>query len=620
MASERRLSAIITIGGAVASSLGSAFRSAESGVNTLNARIRQNTQRQREISEQTRIQQRATTTASRLSAEERSRVGSLIRVQNALNTARGLENRLITRTPTTRREAISAETRVLRQQREEIRSMMATATNPLSQSLMGAEVERLNNRMQSLRTTLQQVRTEERGQTDEIRRMVAEQDRLRASSERLQALDQRRTRALQQHSEIIGKMGRIVAVGAAMAVPVGMAFKKASEFDYQNTMIGNTADMTRPETKEMGMATLMASRKTGQSAEDTQKGLGFLVQAGMDVKTAQESIVTIGRTATAAGAEIEDLAKASYTLNDALKISPKDLQASLDTLAVAGKEGNVELKDIAKVIPTIGAGMVGLKMKGRDAVATMGAMLEIARKGAPTADEAANNMANFMQKVASPTTIKKGEKEFGIRLDKVIEKAQKEGKDPLEESLKVISKVTNGGENVKLGKLFQDVQVQNFVRPMLQNYAEYERIKKKALQAMGVTDKDYERVAETSKQKTAELTNELGLLSIVVGQAVTPAITNLMTAVTPVIAGITDWVIKNPELTSQIVMVGGALVGAKLGFLGLKLAINGMGLMHHRHDCSVDRGNGDNWNCCTSRISGFHGFRECFRSGHTLNY
>lgn len=364
-----------------------------------------------------------------------------------------------------------------------------------------------------------------------------------------------------------------VAVGATVAYPAFSMLKDAAEFNYQLQLIGNTANMTKQEIADLSRLIMDSSKTTGQSATTLQKALGFLIAAGMDTKTAVASIVTIGRTATAAGADIEDLAQAAFVLNDSLKIAPKDLQSALDTLAQAGKEGNVELKNMAKVLPVLGSGMVALKMTGREAAATMGAALEIARKGAPTADAAATNMENFFNKITSPETRKKAEKNFGLDIYGVITDAQKKGKNPFEAAMGAIIKATKGDQKA-IGDLFQDMQVQNFIRPLIQNWDEYKRIKDKSLKASGVTDQDFDKISATSKLQLDRLAGSFERVKIVLGETLEPAFAKFGAILEPILGRLEGFIKNNRELVgTAMVTVGGlAVLGTAVLTVGAALA------------------------------------------------
>lgn len=409
--------------------------------------------------------------------------------------------------------------------------------------------------------------------------VTGEIEKQRRELERLQQAEAKRQANLDRRSELKGQIGDTVGMAAAVGLPVIGAAKSAGEFQYQLQLIANTANMTTAETQALGRAILSASQQTGQSAQAMQQAMGFLIAAGMDVKTAQASLIQIGKTATASGAEIEDLARAAFTLTDSLKIAPgQALQDALDTLAQAGKEGNVELKDMAKVLPVLGAGFVSLKMEGREAAATMGAALEIARKGAASADQAATNMENFIAKVMSPETLKKARENFGMDLYAIIQNAQRTGGNPFEAAMKAIMEATNGDQK-KIGELFQDMQVQNFIRPMIQNWDEYNRIKNVALSAKGVTDADYAKVVETAKMQTKALADEVGRLGIAVGGPLAVAFGVFANALTPVIKGATDLATEFPTVTAAILGTATALTVGRLAMLAFGIVGTFLGPM-----------------------------------------
>lgn len=395
-------------------------------------------------------------------------------------------------------------------------------------------------------------------------------ERLRLAQTRLAAAQRAVDANMQRRSALGGQfMG---AVGAAIGTgfAIGRPVMNAANFARENQLIGNTANMTRQEVAALGDTILRESRNTNQGANELQKAIGFLVAAGLDVKTAEASIRTIGRTTTAAGADIEDLSKASFTLIDALKITPTGLQGALDMLALAGKEGNVELKDMARQLPVLGASFVALKMNGTEAVATMGAALEVARKGAKDADEAANNMQNFMVKMMSPETLKKAQKNFGLDLYAIITKAQKSGTNPFEAAMRAIMKAT-GGDQKKIGELFQDMQVQAFLRPMIQNWDEYVRIKNKALnESAGTTDRDFALMMEQQAEQMKAAKIAADNLAKTYGATLLPAIGDAAGKLALVMDKVSAFVKENPKF-----VVGATKMVA--GFVGLRVAALGLG-------------------------------------------
>lgn len=454
------------------------------------------------------------------------------------------------------------------------RSAMSSAQGGLKR--IGDEIVRVERKQRLMAQSIQTFGRMGKNIDDMRRRyenLTRTADRLRVAQERLARATARVDRNRAARTEVGGKLRGAAMTFGAIAGAVILPTKNAAEFNRQNQLIGNTANMTRTQVAELGRTILAVSRDANQSAADVQRGIGFLVAAGLDSTRAQASIRTIGRTATASGADIEDLAKASFTLIDSLKIKPEGLQGALDILALSGKEGNVELRDMAKTLPALGSSFVALKMQGREAAATMGAALEIARKGAGDADEAANNMRNFMAKILSPETLKKARKKFGLDLYGVIQEAQRTGHNPFEAAMQSIMRAT-AGDQKKIGELFSDMQVQNFLRPMIQNWDEYTRIKNKALNSSaGTTDRDFASVMSTAGEQMRALRNSAGRLAITFGTVMAPALGDAAEKLTHFMDTASGFVEKHPAFVKGVVGSALALSGLRVATLGVRYAL-----------------------------------------------
>ncbi|HFJ1648465.1 TPA: phage tail tape measure protein [Salmonella enterica] len=399
-------------------------------------------------------------------------------------------------------------------------------------------------------------------------------DAKRAQDELNRSLEKRRELKMEQLGEAKGQLVRSGVQTTAVAAGVFAAANNTANFNRENKMIGLTADMKPAEVQAMGQAMLVTGAATNQFASDIQAAQGFLVAAGQDYKEAQANLLTIGRTATATGSDILDVSKASFTLSDALKIDPSQMKTAMGILVQAGKEGNFEFKDMAKNLPVLGAQFQALKMGGNEAAATMGAALQIARKGASTSDEAANNMNNFMAKILSPETLKKAQKNFGVDMYKIVTSAQKKGQNPFEAAMKSVIKMTKNGDQKLLGELFGDMQVQNFVRPMIQNWEEYRRIKEASLGAGGaVVDRDFANITKDNAERLKQLRIQASNAALSFGQALQPALNAALGALVPLLTKVSEFVANNPNLVSQIVLTAGALLTMRTAVIACRVAM-----------------------------------------------
>ena len=300
------------------------------------------------------------------------------------------------------------------------------------------------------------------------------------------------------------------------------------------------------------------SRYTNQMRPEIAEGLNVLVASGIDPTKALDYMNVIGRTATGEQAAIADISRTAFAVSDNLKVPIDDLAKSMDILAMSGKEGRFELKDMAAAFPSLTAGAAMLGMKGTPAVASLGAALQVAMKGAGEASEAANNLENFIQKVTSPLAVKNFEEVFGVNLKQVLLDAVAQGRDPILEVIEMMTELS-GGDVFKVSEVFQDKQVLNFIKPMMQNLDEYKRIKASALSAEGVVDSDFEHMMETTNE-------QFKLLKINMKELVFPHLHKPIELINNLLTKINN----NPLLQK-------GLFGAIIGTIGLGILLTVLG-------------------------------------------
>lgn len=350
---------------------------------------------------------------------------------------------------------------------------------------------------------------------------------------------------------------------AAGAAGVGLALtasvRAAAKFEQSLTEISKTAQLGQTETKALGaeILKLTGRNETNQSAEQLAAGIKTLVGAGLSLQQAREAIRGIGRVATATGSDITEVANTSYQLMQNLNVSAGDVAKTFEVLAAAGKKGSFELKDMATYFPTIAAQAKLLGIGGVRGAASLAAMLQVVRRGAGDASTASNNLVNLLSKISSPDAVKNFKK-FGVNIETVIKNAQAKGLNPLEESLKVIQKITNG-DPFKISQLFGDMQVKNALIPLLKDFKDFERIRDESLKATGVVDEDYLKQIQTFSETLKSFRNSADRLGISLGNALLPSLTRMAEAITPLVEKFAAFAEKNPAIATGIVAIAGAI-------------------------------------------------------------
>lgn len=318
------------------------------------------------------------------------------------------------------------------------------------------------------------------------------------------------TRGIGATARAVGELGRRIGVigGALAALSFMSPIQQAAAWDGILRDIAITAGLTGNAVE--GMMGELSKRyqklafDTGQASMDVAKGAQLLIASNMNPVLIDKLMPTIAKVATATGASIEDTARTVYSLSDALKVPAEEMEAMLGKLVVAGKLGRFEFKNMATEFPSLTAQMAKFGITGKEAVETLGAALQIAMLGTSSPSEAANNLKNFLTKINAPEAIKKFEKELNVDVTGVMTDAAAKGINPIEAVLQKmtdklkpqqaeidkimkkagvsdkqreeqIKKLLSG---TKVGKLYADMQVLDFLLPFLQNVEKYKDFKR----------------------------------------------------------------------------------------------------------------------------------------------
>ncbi|HAW2298883.1 TPA: tail length tape measure protein [Escherichia coli] len=253
--------------------------------------------------------------------------------------------------------------------------------------------------------------------------------------------------------------GGIAAGTAIMTQPV----KKQMSFDRRLSEMANTAFSDGGLAgRQAGKEKLKSSIKNavmygGGSKEDAADTMNELLAAGVDYDTADKWLPQIMKYATASGALPKELATIAVSLRDTFNVSDKDIPVALNMAIAAGKEGRVELKDMAEALP----GQLGIAQKtgmwGLDGFQKILTANEAAGITAGNGKEAANNTLNFLDKINSKqaadaaANIKMANGKY-IDLPGTMTMARERGIDPIEAFNRVLDAV------VKNNPAYQELQ------------------------------------------------------------------------------------------------------------------------------------------------------------------
>ena len=371
--------------------------------------------------------------------------------------------------------------------------------------------------------------------------------------------------AAQAASSLGTSAAQIAAVGQ-LATGFGLEsyIRNTIGVEHRLAALGNTANMSAEDLRALNARLTAAARATNQFKADLLSANEVLIAAGLEWRTAVDITPILGKVATATQAQMGDLANTAYALTSNLKVPVEQMQQALERLTVAGQSGQFELKDMAREFAKLSASMGALKLTGLENVSRLGAALQIARRGAGGASEAADNLQNFLAKLSAPD-VQNNFKKFGIDLPRLLKRARDEGLDPFLVTLKAIQKAT-GDDEFKLGELFGDMQVQNFIKPMLLYTDDYKRLVGEINAANGVLEGNFGRMMNTTAERWKQFRIQLE--------------TQPMPWLDDIISQMSEWLRLMNEYPKATSMIAKGLVGiavAAIALKGVAVVLGGIG-------------------------------------------
>lgn len=440
-----------------------------------------------------------------------------------------------------------------------------------------------------------------RGQYDQLGRTL---DQLRLKQDALTASMARGQNLTAQRKELRGQIMETVATGAVIGAPVVKALQVGMAFQDQLRDIRITAEIDPAEEHQLGQTIRRAALDKNQTVTAINEGVNTLVAGNIsDVASLKQYIPIMAETATATKASMEDLGKSTVALRNNMDIGAQDYKAALNMLAAGGKAGQFELNDMAKWLPALTPQLQSLGMKGLDGLAQATSHLQVARMGAGSSDEAANNYKNFLTKITAPDTIK-AFADAGIDLKSSLDMQVAKGRSPVDAALYSIQEHLGGrtGEaaakykaaleikddgartealaaldkSFKLGELFRDQQVAAFLRPALANL---ELMKQIEAEAKGAADKDvigkdFALRMETAGSSVQAFQIGLTELALSVSDALLPTFNELLKDIVPVVRQFAGWAQENPALLKGLVGLAAGGLAVRVAWLSGAYALN----------------------------------------------
>ncbi|EGV0623143.1 phage tail tape measure protein [Salmonella enterica] len=400
-----------------------------------------------------------------------------------------------------------------------------------------------------------------------------------------------------------GQLMEAYGQGRALYNMVAPALSQSMQFKSGMIDMAITAGYDDNTRDILGQQIRGWSLQYNQLQDELQKAAGTLISNNIDnLSDIRAYMPAIARGATATNTPADLWAQAAFTTQQSLGLKASDFAAAQNIMTYAGKEGSFEIPDQVKWLPQLAPMMSGIA-EGKDAIAELGAALQVARIGAGTSDEAANNFKNFLTKIFAQDNQLRFQN-AGIDLKNSILQQKANGISPVEGMMNTIQwyiekqspealkqfksamKIKDDKKrdetlkslaaNFQLGDLFSDMQVMAFVRPMLANMDKYRQIKDDSLKS---ADQDMLK-GDYAKRLNDPLVVMRGFqvsaseLAMSIGDQLVPAFVGLTREAVRWMNRASDWVKAHPQMVRNIATLAAGLLVFKGGMVIARLALN----------------------------------------------
>lgn len=359
--------------------------------------------------------------------------------------------------------------------------------------------------------------------------------------------------------------------GMAMAAPMVVAARSAMIYEKKLKLVAQKTDMNAEETKAFGKRVMATAAATGQLNDQLMEAVDWMGGKGVSVSAMDAMLPDIAKFATAWDAGVVDASKAAYAGYLSLKVPLKDTARSLEIMAAAGNAGGFEVKDMAQYFPELTSQLASFGAQGLSGIADLSSALQVLEAKTGDGSTAANNLKNLLAFAQSKTGVRNFQK-VGIDIIAVMKKAEAEGGSAIDALIATLNKVT-GGDASKIPQIISDMQAGSAARGLMESQEEFEEIRRQAFAAMGLTDKEYARMSETSEANWNRLQTALSGVSLTLGDKLLPHLTEGAKWITETVNAVAAWADKNPETAETLVKIAGGLVLAKIGMGALKVAV-----------------------------------------------
>lgn len=374
------------------------------------------------------------------------------------------------------------------------------------------------------------------------------------------------------------------AFGTAWSLALAKPVKDAMEFESSMADVRKVVNFDTPDQfKQMGQDILDMSTQLPMAANDIAKIVAAGGQAGLAAGDLKEFATTAVKMGIAFDETADEAGQQMAQWRVSLGLTQDQVVQLADQINYLGNTGPTTAASITDVVTRVGS----LGQIAGFTAADVAALGSTIGSAGIQSEVAATAIKKVFTTLASGQKMTKGQKKamkfLHLNPKTLASDLQKNGKAALENVFTQLSKVAPEKRVAVLKSLFGEESV-GAIAPLLANLSllktNFNRVADSA-QYAGSMQKEYASLADTTANKLELLQNNLNRVSVNMGDALLPAVSDGLNQAMPLLDEVSSFVKNNPEIVKVAAgaAVGLAAIGGMAAIGMLVAAVGPLGLM-----------------------------------------
>lgn len=457
---------------------------------------------------------------------------------------------------------------------EALRRKLEKNENQIQQTT--AKIENQEKALNELTNELKAAGVNTDNLTGENERLQKSYDKLKTSQETLRQLDAKQ----QQISESIGQtkqqlMGTVGVMTAVAAAVYAGPIKTYQSFEEQMSKVAGITGATGKELEALKNAAKQAGQDTWATAKESAQALEYMSLAGWSSK---ESMGALNDMLMAAKISGLDLGTSTDLVTDsmsAMGLSVNQLRHYLDVTTKANNVANTQSSELMEAI----LGCAGAAKTNGISLESLSTALSVFANNGLKGTQAGTAMNSILVRMTSNDKALTQMAKLGVSAFDEQTGSFRDMGDILKDLQAKMGDMSDAERDASLKAIAGTNYYSQFAY-LLDSVSEaaegtagsWDVLTQKLNNADGAASEMYKAMMDNLSGAMTNAKSAIEAVQLALGEALTPALTEIVQEITPYIRKTATFISEHKELVATVAKVVAALTAARVGFLGLKLA------------------------------------------------